>query len=250
MPVPIGGGFSNGNQGATFQSVGGSNSQAGSDALLLVFGLVALLIIIGIVLYFLYWRRLFGGDAHPHLTVAQVDVRLLGSASTVPQEMHDLGMTADTSTQEGFAHLLSETAELLLRYKAYWHSAGYHGSSVAFKDAEAQFRGLVASARERMAYETSDNVDGRRQQRERPAGVTLDENDVDHAIVITLTMAIYAKIPFEAISDAWLVATLQEIAGLAAHDVEAADVAWLPDAGEPMLTQTDLLADFPDLVPV
>src|SRR5712691_7666810 len=84
--------------------------------------------IVLIVLLFVWGRSLlsgmFGGGGgggyggapqQSHVTVAQLDLALLGSASSVPSELHRLVASSDTSTRQGYAELLQDAALLLLR---------------------------------------------------------------------------------------------------------------------------------------
>jgi uncharacterized membrane protein len=216
--------------------------------------------IILIILLFTVGRRMlagmFGGGGgggysvrQSHVTVAQLDLALLGSASSVPGELHRLTTAADTSTREGYASLLQDAALLLLRNKQYWHSAAYDATVVDYNQAEGAYNQRTMAARERLSFETLTNVGGRVGRGSKPAGgAAMPDDSGGSFIVVTLLAALMAPLPKQAeVSSETVDGYLRQLAGAPAEALEAAEVVWVPDRGEEPLTNDELLAQFPTL---
>ncbi|HLY67158.1 MAG TPA: DUF1517 domain-containing protein, partial [Chloroflexota bacterium] len=177
---------------------------------------------------------------------------LLGSASSVPSELHRLVASTDTSSRQGYAGLLQDAALVVLRNKEYWHSATFDATVTHYDQAEAAYNQRTLAARQRLTYETLTNVGGRVRTGSAPAATSSAPDDSGGSfIVVTLLAAIMADMPKAKDVDAQAVeGYLRQLAGAAAQDIEAAEVVWVPDTGEEPLTHDDLLAQFPTLVPI
>ncbi|HEU0166522.1 MAG TPA: DUF1517 domain-containing protein, partial [Chloroflexota bacterium] len=196
-----------------------------------------------------------GGGATPHsnVTVAQLDIALLGSASSVPGELHRLTASADTSNRQGYADLIQDSALVLLRNKQYWNSAALDTAVTHYDQAEIAYNQKTLAARQRLTYETVTNVSGRVRTGVAPAasGPTMPDTSGGGYIVVTLTVAVMAPLPKAAGLDAQAVETyLRQLAGAPADAMEAAEVVWVPDVGEEPLTNDELLQQFPTLTPI
>jgi uncharacterized membrane protein len=218
--------------------------------------------IILIILLFMWGRRLLSGlsggmdglsaPRQSHVTVAQLDLALLGSASNVPSELHRLVASSDTSTREGYSQLLQDAALLLLRSRDYWHSAAFDTTVVPYEQAEGVYNQRTMAARERLSYESFTNVGGRVRTGSAPSAVAAPPDESGGSfIVVTLVAAMLAPLPKAPELDSQAVeAYLRQLAGAPAEALEAAEVVWTPDAGEEPLTNDELLGKFPTLSPL
>jgi uncharacterized membrane protein len=222
--------------------------------------------IILIVVLFIWGRRLLGGmfgggggaagggysARQSHVTVAQLDVALLGAASSIPSELHRLVAGSDTSNREGYASLLQDAALLLLRNKQYWHSAAFDSTVVPYNQAEGAYNQRTLAARQRLTFETLTNVGGRVRKGSAPAASDAMPDDSGGSfIVVTLLAAVMAPLPKQAETSAETTeAYLRQLASAPAEALEAAEVVWVPDQGEQPLTNDDLLSQFPTLSPI
>jgi uncharacterized membrane protein len=186
-----------------------------------------------------------------HVTVAQLDLALLGSASNVPSELHRLTAGTDTSTREGYASLLQDAALLLLRNKQYWHSAAFD-SVTSYDQAEGAYNQKTLAARQRLSYEVLTNVSGRVRRGSKPAeSASMPDDSGGRYIVVTLVAAVMAPLPKQQDMNPEMVeGYLRQMAGAPAEALEAAEVIWTPDEGEEPLTNDELLQQFPTLIDV
>jgi len=222
--------------------------------------------IVLIIILFMWGRSLltsmFGGMSsgggggyagrQSHVTVAQLDLALLGSAKSVPGELHRLVASTDTSTREGYSQLLQDAALLLLRNKQYWSSAAFDSTVVPYNQAEGAYNQRTLAARERLTYETLTNVGGRVRTGTAPSSTAaMPDDSGGSAIVATLLVAVMAPLPKQPETSTQTVeGYLQALASFPAEALEAAEVVWVPDVGEEPLTNDELLAQFPNLSPL
>jgi uncharacterized membrane protein len=219
--------------------------------------------IILIILLFVWGRRLLGGmfaggggvgysTRQSHVTIAQLDLALLGSASSVPTELHRLTTGADTSTREGYAGLLQDAALLLLRNKQYWRSAAFDSVVVPYDQAEGAYNQRTLAARQRLSYETVTNVGGRVRRGTAPAATaTMPDDSGGDFIVVTLLAAVMAPLPKQQDMTSEIVeGYLRQLSSSPAEALEAAEVVWLPDKSDEPLTSDELLQQFPTLISI
>ncbi len=214
--------------------------------------------IILIVLLFMWGRRLLTGmfagggmgSSPREVTVAQLDLALLGSATRVPAELHRLTEAADTSTREGYSQLLQDAALLLLRNREFWYSAAFDSAVVPYSQAESVYNQRTLAARQRLTFEALTNVGGRIRREPAPAPTaTMPDDSGGRFIAVTLIAASLVPLPKQPdISSEAVDVYLRQLASVPAAALEAAEVVWVPDQGQEPLTQDDLLAQFPTLV--
>lgn len=218
--------------------------------------------IILIIFLFILGRNLLGGmfgggggGAAPrqsHVTVAQLDLALLGSASSVPGELHRLVAGTDTSTREGYSGLVQDAVLLLLRNQQYWRSAAFDSTVVPYEQAEGAYNQRTLNARQRLTFETLTNVGGRVRVGSAPSGTAaMPDDSGGRYIVVTILAALLAPLPKQADMSREIVeGYLRQLAGAPAEALEAAEVVWMPDEGEEPLSNDDLLSQFPTLIDI
>ncbi|MGH2470181.1 MAG: DUF1517 domain-containing protein, partial [Chloroflexota bacterium] len=188
---------------------------------------------------------------HDRVTLEQVDVALLGSASAVPAELHRLVAAADTSSRQGYSDLVQDAALLLLRNRQFWHSAATNQEVVRYDQAESAYNQLTLAARSRLSYETVSNIGGRtRRGTATPAAEAPDDSGGSWIVVTIIAAALQPLEKLNGLSADTLESLLRQLAGTSADALEAAEVVWVPDEAEQALTRDELLAKFPSLVPV
>lgn len=216
-----------------------------------------------IIMLFIWGRRLlsgmlggmgggagaYAGGRPSHVTVAQLDLALLGSARSVPSELHRLVASSDTSTREGYSQLLQDAALLVLRNKQYWKAAAFDSTVVGYDQAEGAYNQRTLAARQRLTYESLTNVGGRVRVGTAPTtSVAMPDESGGGSIVVTLIAAAMMPLPKQPEMSAQAVeAYLQALASAPAEALEAAEVVWTPDEGEEPLSDDDVLMQFPNL---
>ena len=217
-----------------------------------------------IIVFFFWGRRLLGGmfgsgmgggggSQHPsNVTIAQLDLALLGSASDIPRELHRLVSSSDTSTRQGYSQLLQDAALLLLRNKEFWQSAAFDATVTHYDRAEITYNQKLMAARQRLSFETLTNVGGRVRTGTAPSSsAAMPDDSGGRHIVVTFLAAVMAPLPKAPAIDAAAVDTyLRQLASAPAEALEAAEVVWVPDATEEPLTDDELLSQFPNLTPI
>ena len=216
--------------------------------------------IIPILLFiFLLWlsrqgSRGGGGIAAParpsEVNIIRLEVALLATASEVPQALHRLVSSVDTSTERGLSELLQQSALLLLRNQQYWHAVSYQYKKVPYRDAEAQFNSATLAARSKLSYETITNVNGTRQTEVKTAAPA-DAIAPGDYIVVVLIVASSASLRLRSAQDPeGLREQLAEIGAAAGDNLEGVQVIWQPDVIGESLSRDDLIAMYPELAPI
>lgn len=179
------------------------------------------------------------------VTVAKVQVGLLGSARELQTDLERMAEDADTESPEGLHYILQETVLALMRnpdYCIYGHSTG-----VALADsdrAESRFNEYSMEERGKFQMETRSNVEGRSRRGElksSPVGGGPQE-----LIVVTIIVAADGawKLPkIQSRSD--LKAALAKLGSVSPDDLLAVEVLWTPEQEGDYFTQQDLACDYP-----
>ncbi|KAB2630041.1 hypothetical protein D8674_007560 [Pyrus ussuriensis x Pyrus communis] len=182
-------------------------------------------------------------------SVLKLQVGLLGMGRILQRDLNRIAETADTSTADGLAYVLTETTLALLRHPDYCIS-GY--SSVALKrgieDAEKRFNQLSIEERGKFDEETLVNVNNIRKQGSTSRSANGFRNEY---IVITILVAAEGVHKLPAINGSGdLKEALQKLASIPSNKIMAVEVLWTPQNETDTLSERELLEDYPLLRPL
>lgn len=211
-----------------------------------------------LIFIFLLWlsrqNRGGGGIGAPSrpssVNVVRLEVALLATAKDVPDALHRLVASVNTSTAVGLSQLLQQSALLLLRNQQYWHAVSYQFKKVPFGSAEAQFNSETLEARSKLSYETITNVNGVSQTQVKTAAPA-DAIAPGDYIVVVLIVATSASLQLRPVHNPEeLREQLAEIGAAAGDNLEGVQVIWQPDVVGESLSRDDLIAMYPELAPI
>jgi uncharacterized membrane protein len=237
-----------------FGGMGGGSGHGCSGGAASLVSIIVLLIIVVVVIYVI--RKVMaaargkGGGAHgePKATVLKLQLGLFSIAKEVQDELNRLARSGQVGNSEGEAALLRGAALSLMRKL----DAARYGSlekvdGLSMSAAEARFGAMATN--ERAKYD----IEGVRADE---GGVLEDGKRPDEAfevseyVVATLIVATTLNEPFKNVSldDAEQArAALQQIASIPAMALLGMEVIWVPDDPQGVLTEDDLLMNWPEL---
>ena len=185
-----------------------------------------------------------GGDS---ISVVKIQVGLLGSARALQKDLERIADKADTSSPDGLHFVLSETVLALLRNPEYC-VYGYAASKVCRgpEQAEETFNDYSIDERGKFEKETLVNVNARRRAETVGVDPAADTNDY---ILVTIIAAADGGVKMPDITDANdLKTALKRLGAVRVEALQAVEVLWTPQEDGDVLTQTELLRDYPILI--
>ena len=181
----------------------------------------------------------------------RLEVAMLATAKDVPDALHRLVATTDTSTKYGLSQILQQSALLLMRHLQFWHAANYDFRRVRYDQAEAAFNSMTMEARSKLNYETITNVNGLQQANTTHPSAPADSLPPGDYIVVVLIVASSAPLQLRKVQTAEdLHEQIAEIAGASGPSLEAVEVIWQPDTSTESLSRDDLIVEYPELMPI
>jgi uncharacterized membrane protein len=199
-----------------------------------------------------------GSSGGGSLAVVRLQVGLLGAARSMQEDLERIAERADTSSSEGLAHVLQETAVALLRHPelcVYGASdcRGCRGPAAA----EQAFNELCLEERSKFEKETLVNVNAWRNAAKPapavattvgPGGVGLPERN-EYVVVTVLAAVEDSELPqVRSLED--LQTALKKLGSCGASAVSAVEVMWAPQEEGDTLMAQELAEKFPTLVPL
>ncbi|XP_010414896.1 PREDICTED: uncharacterized protein LOC104700972 [Camelina sativa] len=181
-------------------------------------------------------------------SVLRLQVGLLGSARTLQQDFNSLAETADTSTPEGLSYVLTEATLALLRHPDYCISC-YSSVDVkpCIEEGEKQFNLLSVEERGKFDEETLVNVNSikiRSSKIHRASGLN------NEYIVVTILVATEGTLKLETIKGSGdLKEALHKLGSIPSNKILAVEVLWTPQNDKDVLSERELLEDYPLLRP-
>ena len=179
--------------------------------------------------------------------MVKIQVGLLGSARALQKDLERIADKADTSSPDGLHFVLSETVLALLRNPEYC-VYGYAASKVCRgpEQAEETFNDYSIDERGKFEKETLVNVNARRRAETVGVDPAADTNDY---ILVTIIAAADGGVKMPDITDANdLKTALKRLGAVRVEALQAVEVLWTPQEDGDVLTQTELLRDYPILV--
>lgn len=164
-------------------------------------------------------------------------------------QLERLARGANTSSGEGLARLLRESAVALVRAQMSWlyAGAGDHACRLAPAEAERLFRQATSSAASRFQKEKIRNIAGAKS--EAPIDATARPHEGEGVVVVTLAVAARREIPDVGdVRDAGrLRVVLEDFAATSASDLVAMEVIWSPAEDADRMSTAELVTLYPEL---
>jgi uncharacterized membrane protein len=189
---------------------------------------------------------------NPKTDVVTIKVGLLASARGLQMDLDMVGRSADTSTVRGLRYVLEETVLSLLRNPDYWVYGSIASESTTLDSAEDAFNRRCMQERLKISEETLTNVSGNRKEKARRAAAANPFAAPPDYIVVSLVCAaasadLARTLPKQINSAADLNRALGMLGGVSVDSLQAVEVIWAPQSLTDTLTETEMLADHPEL---
>ncbi|EOA34504.1 hypothetical protein CARUB_v10022045mg [Capsella rubella] len=184
----------------------------------------------------------------PKTSVLRLQVGLLGSARTLQQDLNHLAENADTSTPEGLSYLLTEATLALLRHPDYCISC-YSSVDVkqCLEEGEKQFNKLSVEERGKFDEETLVKVNN---LKIKSSKIHRDSGLSNEYIVVTILVAVEGTLKVDTIKgSAHLKEALLELGSIPSKKILAVEILWTPQNEKDVLSERELLEDYPLLRP-
>lgn len=184
------------------------------------------------------------------VTVSLLQIALKAEARRMQTVLNDLGITADTATPEGRFAVLQQVAQLLLDHSLCWtHVQAISQTVLTLEDAENLYGELSRRERSKFSVEALTNLDGTITQR-RTSG--FDASDQPAYIVVTVLLGTADDQPLfgEIYSASLLRDILDDIRMMPSRYLLVFETLWTPQDPNDSLTESDLAAEYPDLVSI
>ncbi|KAL1225357.1 hypothetical protein V5N11_009015 [Cardamine amara subsp. amara] len=181
-------------------------------------------------------------------SVLKVQVGLLGSARTLQEDFNRLAEKADTSTPEGLSYVLTEATLALLRHPEFCISS-YSSVDVksSIEEGEKRFNQFSIEERGKFDEETLVNVNSIKIQSSKIQKASGSSNEY---IVVTILVASEGTLKLQTINGiADLKETLQKLGSILSKKILAVEVMWTPQNEKDVLSERELLEDYPLLKP-
>ncbi|XP_073311033.1 FLUCTUATING-LIGHT-ACCLIMATION protein 1, chloroplastic [Primulina huaijiensis] len=182
-------------------------------------------------------------------TVLKLQVGLLGLGRSLQKDLNRIAELADTSNSEGLHYVLTETILSLLRHPEYCISA--HSSvdmKKSIEEGERRFNQLSIEERGKFDEETLVNVNNIKKQR---STILSSSGFSNEYIVITVVVAAVGVHKLSSINSSKdLKEALQKLASIPSSRILAVEVLWTPQNEGDMLSERELLEDYPLLRPL
>lgn len=179
--------------------------------------------------------------------VYKVQLGLGRSGRGVQGRLEEFASTGDTSTEEGLAELLRQTALELMREKdAVRYGLAEPGGPYSLTNGEAKLNGAAMAERSRFQIERVRGNDGKLRRSDVAATVGKEALEL---LVVTVLVA--TRQPISGVQElhdrAGLDTLLGELSSVAASNLLGLEVIWTPADPEDSLTETDLLTTYPEM---
>ena len=180
------------------------------------------------------------------VTISQLQIALLASATDVQSGLSDLSLRVDTSTEEGLRELLQASIMILLRHTEYWSHGSGHAQTVNINQAESMFEQLSLEQRSKLTQETLSNVRGKIQAET----VIAPEDESAMYIVVTLLVGTAHDQPqFQKLSTVEDFETaLKRLASTPPDYLLKLELLWSPQSENDSLTYDEFMTEYTEML--
>lgn len=187
-----------------------------------------------------------GVDRHSPATLIDVKLAFLSNGRDVIESLRETTTRPDAMT-ESLSGYLAEICLILQRHREYLHGAAASFDHVPQASVETFWNQLTNRARTKLSYETITVLNGARRQR---ATKKVSDEPGDY-LVVELMVATTQSFPGrEALGSDAIDLLLTELAGITTAHLEAVEVVWQPDNDQEALSESDLIEQYPDILPI
>ncbi|HHH28817.1 MAG TPA: DUF1517 domain-containing protein, partial [Polyangiaceae bacterium] len=159
-----------------------------------------------------------------------------------------LAQSGDTTSPQGLANLLRETALALRRAELSWLYIGQESfGPMAPQAAEQKFNQIATSARAKFQTETVRGWGGDVNQQQAPE-MQVHKNEGEGTVVVHLVIAGYRQLPLMQAPDANQIrGALDGRAALTSQQLGALEVIWSPSDENDRMSSAELEQNYPDM---
>jgi uncharacterized membrane protein len=179
--------------------------------------------------------------------VYRVQLGLGRSGRGVQKRLEEFASTGDTSSEEGLADLLRQTALELMREKdSIRYGLAEAGGPYSLSNGEAKLTGAATAERSRYQVERVRGNDGK--VRRSDAALAMGSEALEFLVVTVLVATRQPLAGVQKLEErAALEAVLGDLAAVPAGSMLGLEVIWTPADPEDSLTETDLMTTYPEM---
>ncbi|WP_198649035.1 DUF1517 domain-containing protein [Cyanothece sp. BG0011] len=180
------------------------------------------------------------------VTISQLKIALLASATDVQSGLTELSLRVDTSTEEGLRELLQESILILLRNSEYWTHHINSSQKIHIDKAEANFNRLSLEERSKLSSETLSNVEGNIKQ----TSVTSPDNELAMYIVVSLLVGTAHDQPLfgDIRTPDDLKEALNHLGSMPSDYLLKFELIWSPQTENESLTYDEFITEYTNMV--
>ncbi len=234
-----------------------SNQPPGSFWIVFVWGGLALLLICGGIVVFVFStvNKRQGSMVNKErdndiITVSKLQVALLAHTQGLQSQLSDLTRNVNTEISEGLLELLQESALVLLRNADNWSHVLATSQTSNIDKAEALFNEISIQERGKFTMETLTNVKGT--IKEKIPTISEGKEDVGLYIVVTLLVGTADDKPLfkEVRTVESLKNALEKVASVRSDYVRKVELLWSPQEEGNSLTYDELLTEYTNMIQI
>ena len=179
--------------------------------------------------------------------VYKVQLGLGRSGRGVQQRLEEFASTGDTSSEEGLADLLRQTALELMREKdSIRYGLAEPGGPYSLTNGEAKLTVAATAERSRFQVERVRGNNGK--VRRSGAAATVGSEALEFLVVTVLAATRQPLAGVQKLTErSELDAVLAELSAVSASNMLGLEVIWTPADPEDSLTETDLMTTYPEM---
>ncbi|EAZ89767.1 DUF1517 domain-containing protein [Crocosphaera chwakensis] len=180
------------------------------------------------------------------VTISQLQIALLASATDVQSGLTELSLKVDTSTEEGLRELLQESILILLRNSEYWTHHIHSSQKIHIDQAESKFDSLSLEERSKLSSETLSNIEGNIRQK---SVVYSDDEPATYIVVSLLLGTAHDKPLFDDIrTPDDLKEALNNLGSMPSDYLFKFELIWSPQTENDSLTYDEFITEYTNMV--
>ena len=180
------------------------------------------------------------------VTISQLQIALLASATDVQSGLTELTLRLDTSTEEGLRQLLQESILILLRNSEYWTHHINSSQKLHIDQAEAKFDSLSLEQRSKLSSETLSNIEGNIKEK---SVISPDDESAMYIVVTLLVGTAHDKPLFEDIrTPDDLKEALNSLGSMPSDYLLKFELMWSPQTENDSLTYDEFISEYSNMI--
>ncbi len=183
-----------------------------------------------------------------NVSLIQVQMGLLASAKEIQIDLRELAASANTSTNTGLQRVLQESTLALLRKPELWVFSNIETGLVPYASAESTFNRISITERSKLQAEITTNYSGQIETLSNSNHTAGDSDPTNEFIAVTIIIASKKDFNLNQFTDnEQITETLRILGSISSSDLIALEVIWQPEGKGDVLSEEELIIQYPNL---